>query len=273
MVDMTGTAIVVPCYNEGLRLNPEAFTAYLEKNNSVHFIFVDDGSTDQTGLILEKIRGLTPERVSCLALGKNRGKSAAVREGVLAATARNFDIIGYWDADLSTPLDTIIEMRNKLECSDYVMVIGARVRLLGHEINRKAIRHYLGRFFATYASLVLGLSIYDTQCGAKIFKNNADLRLAFQEPFHVKWSFDVELIGRLELIRRFRHKSSLAFSASEYPLPKWQHKDGSKVKPKDFFIGLYELTKIWLLLRVPYFKKKYGDLFIPAAPSLYKRPV
>lgn len=265
---MKGTAIIIPCYNEAQRLDLGAFKAFLEKNIPVHFFFVNDGSTDQTGDIIESLRRIAPERTTNLTLDKNEGKSVAVRKGVLSAIDKGFENIGYWDADLATPLNTIFEMRDKLNGSDYVMVIGARVRLLGHEIYRKAVRHYLGRFFATYASLVLGLSVYDTQCGAKIFRNNAEFRQVFQTPFNVKWAFDVELLGRMELIRRAGNKSSLALSALEYPLPQWKHREGSKVKPKDFFLGIYELTKIWFLLRVPFIKKKYSDRIISAAPSL-----
>lgn len=265
---LKGTAIIIPCYNEGKRLDPNAFKKFLESHKKVHFFFVNDGSVDQTGDVLESIRKIVPERICCLALDKNIGKSAAVRKGFLAAIDEGFDNIGFWDADLATPLDTIIEMTDRLGRPEIIMVIGARVKLLGHEIRRNVMRHYLGRIFASCASLVLRLPVYDTQCGAKIFRNSTELKIAFQEPFSVNWSFDVELLGRLELIRRSMHKSSLAISAVEFPLPQWKHQDGSKIKLKDFFVCFYELTKIFLLLRAPVFKKRYSDLFNSTAPSL-----
>ena len=70
------------------------------------------------------------------------------------------------------------------------MVFGARVALLGRQINRLPSRHYLGRIFATLASTVLSLRIYDTQCGAKIFRNSATFRSAIAEPFDSPWIFD-----------------------------------------------------------------------------------
>ena len=118
-------------------------------------------------------------------------------------------------------------------------------RLLGYRIERKPLRHYLGRLFATCASCVLGLAIYDTQCGAKIFKNNSDLKKVFSTPFIVKWIFDVEILARFGVILQNKGIGSLENYALEYPLKEWTHIDGSKVKTLDFLLGAIELFKIY----------------------------
>src|SRR5439155_749418 len=90
-----------------------------------------------------------------------------------AATARLLDealegaatTIGYVDADLSTPVPEVLRLLAEMERRHAVVVMGARVALLGTAIARRAHRHYLGRLFATAASLVLGVRVYDTQCG------------------------------------------------------------------------------------------------------------
>ncbi len=128
-----------------------------------------------------------------LSLARNRGKAEATRYGlqVVATAEHRSTLVGFWDADLATPLEAVSDFAATLaEREQIEMVFGARVALLGRQINRLPSRHYLGRIFATLASTVLSLQIYDTQCGAKIFRNSANFRSAIAEPFDSPWIFD-----------------------------------------------------------------------------------
>ena len=242
---MQKTAIIVPCYNESKRLNVEEFIGYARKNKGVYFIFVNDGSADDTLEIIYYMCGSNTEQMLCVDQKINVGKAEAVRQGFLKAIDLDFRNIGYWDADLATPLNVIGKLCALLEEKKIIAAFGARIKLLGYRIERKTLRHYLGRVFATFASLVLGLPIYDTQCGAKIFKNNSDLEKVFFAPFIVKWTFDVEILARFGVILKSKGVGSLEKYAIEYPLKEWTHMDGSKVKAIDFFIGATELFKIY----------------------------
>lgn len=242
---MQKTAIIVPCYNESKRLNSEAFIRYARKNRWVNFIFVNDGSSDDTFEIINYMCRSNTEQMLCVDQKINVGKAEAVRQGFLKAIDLGFYNIGFWDADLATPLNAIDKLCALLKDKKITAAIGSRVKLLGYRIDRRPLRHYLGRVFATFASLVLGLPIYDTQCGAKIFKNNSDLRKVFSTSFTVKWTFDVEILARFGVILKNKRKGSLEDHAIECPLEEWTHIDGSKVKPLDFLLGASELLKIY----------------------------
>jgi hypothetical protein len=193
---MSPTTFVVPCFNEESRLPSDAL-AQLAAARDVSLLLVDDGSSDGTRARLEDLARAAPSRVRVLGLDANVGKGEAVRRGLLAALADGATIVGYADADLATPVPELVRLRDELERRGLDVVTGARVKLVGVDIDRKAMRHYLGRVFATGAALVLRTPYYDTQCGAKLFRRSALLERALARPFHSRWAFDVELLGRL----------------------------------------------------------------------------
>src|SRR5207302_9987714 len=143
-----------------------------------------------------------------------------------AALDRQPDVVGFWDADLATPLSELpgflTIMRDRPEIA---MVFGARVRLLGRQISRRPSRHYFGRVGATLISSTLGLAVYDTQCGAKVFRRNDTLRDVFARPFISRWIFDVEIIARyVQLLGR----DAAAAAIYELPVMRWHDVTGSK---------------------------------------------
>jgi len=248
---MSRSIIVVPCYNEAERLDTAAFLAFAEQHPQVRFLLVNDGSTDGTLEVLEHLAGARPDRFAMLDLEANQGKAEAVRQGVLQAMAEKPDVVGYWDADLATPLEAIDELIAVLQREPRLrIVMGARVKLLGRNIERRALRHYLGRVFATAASTVLGLAVYDTQCGAKVFRVCDETCALFLRPFCSRWVFDVELLARFVRGRMAQGLRAAEQAIYEYPLRSWRDVAGSKVRPRDFFTAFIELSRIyWRYLR------------------------
>jgi dolichyl-phosphate beta-glucosyltransferase len=243
---MSSAIIVIPCYNEAQRLPIHAFHAFARKGHPHRFLFVNDGSTDSTGSVLHTLHDAAPERYMLCDLPRNVGKAEAVRTGVLLAWAAGPDYIGYWDADLATPLETIPAFCTQLDTNPALeIVFGARVRLLGRSIERRAIRHYLGRLFATAASITLQLGIYDTQCGAKLFRASPAMRALFQDPFLTRWLFDVEILARLIRTRRGTRLPQVEDILYEFPLHAWHDVAGSKVRLWDFFRAFFELAMIY----------------------------
>jgi len=209
---------------------------------AVRFLFVDDGSSDGTREVVARLQRRAEDRLQLLALDTNRGKGEAVRLGVLEAFASNAAVVAYWDADLATPLEALSDFTAVLDSRpDIDIVLGSRVRLLGREIERNALRHYFGRAFATAASLVLGLPVYDTQCGAKAFR--ARTRRLFETPFATRWVFDVELLSRCMM--HAKPDGTPEFTICELPLRVWHDVPGSKVRPSDALRALLDLTSLY----------------------------
>ena len=244
-VGLTRTVIVVPCFDEEKRLPVEEFRHFLGSEPSTVFVLVNDGSRDITLQVLESLKAVAPDRVQVVDLPRNCGKAETVRRGVLAALDVEPDFVGYWDADLATPLDEIPSFCELLEERPGVLlVMGARVRLLGRAIERSALRHYTGRICATAISVTLDLPVYDTQCGAKMFRVTPETRALFAEPFLSRWAFDVELIARL-VFRRGASDARVADAIYEFPLREWRNAVGSKVRPRDYLRSAVDLFRIW----------------------------
>ena len=212
-------ALAVPCFNERGRLDVGRFAEGAERNN-LQILFVDDGSTDGTAdFIDEKITN--HPRLGLLRLERNGGKGAAVRAGVLQVAKEwpEAEWIGFWDADLSTPLDEVRHMLQlrELEGGEVDAIWASRVMRAGSRIERRFKRHLFGRLFATAAGELLGVRAYDTQCGAKLFRPEI-VPAVFGEEFVSRWIFDVELYQRLG------HDRIL-----ECPVLSWTDQPGSKI--------------------------------------------
>jgi len=232
--------IIIPCYNEEKRLPIQKFIDFIAENQTFAFLFVNDGSKDKTSEVLTQLTH-KHEKLFSLNLEKNGGKAEAVRRGMLYA-AENYecDFIGFWDADLATPLEEIPHFVNTILQYDFDVITGARLMRLGAKVKRKNSRHFFGRLFATTASNVLKLPVYDTQCGAKLYKKQI-VQALFEDHFITKWLFDVEILARY--IKLFGRKNALK-EIYEYPLFQWEDIGGSQLKAKDFFKAPVELWKI-----------------------------
>lgn len=239
---MSATTIVVPCYNEERRLNPFAFLAFIRAQPRCQLLLVNDGSSDSTREVIRDMCRLGGKGVRLLDLPQNSGKAEAVRQGMLCAFSEGVDYVGYWDADLATPLSAIPEFIRVLDRHPQTQVVlGSRLPLLGHRIHRNPRRGQLGRLFAVVASCTLGVPIHDTQCGAKLFRATEKLYAALRAPFLARWIFDVELLARLLRLSGDHFQATLY----EFPLEQWADVKGSKLKPADFLKAPGELVRIY----------------------------
>jgi glycosyltransferase involved in cell wall biosynthesis len=236
--------LVVPCYNEATRLDAAAFTVMVDEIPGLNLLFVDDGSRDATAEVHRRLCAARPARIESLSLPHNQGKAEAVRQGLLHALAGPAAEVGYLDADLATPPVEVQRLCALFRGQDqFDVLLASRVRLLGRTIDRNPGRHYLGRVFATAASLVLRIPVYDTQCGAKLLRRSPALTHALAAPFQGRWTFDVELLGRLVTGAPAIAPLPLA-RIHEEPLLVWRDVKGSKLNPTHVLQAGLELVPI-----------------------------
>lgn len=244
---MSSVTLVVPCYNEGSRLDDEAFLSLVGGDEALRLLFVDDGSKDDTAQRLAALAARSP-RISTFSLDRNQGKAEAVRAGLRRALGEGAQFVGYLDADLATPVSEVGRLVGLLRAGTASVLLASRVSLLGREIQRKPARHYLGRIFASVASLVLRLTVYDTQCGAKFFRATPGLAAAIAEPFLSRWIFDVELLGRL-MTGTATVPPLRVEEVVEEPLLSWRDVPGSKLRPAHAAAAARDMARIALDLR------------------------
>lgn len=220
-------SIIIPVYNEQARLKQTItrLLKYLKANKfDPEIIFVNDGSTDNTEYILR----LYKKQVRKIEVMPNRGKGRAIREGILAAEG---EYILFMDADLATPLFEIENIFAKRHFAD--IVIGSRTNALS-KTKRTWFRKIAGRTYHTISHFILPLDIEDSQCGFKLFSNQA-AKVIFSKTKIDRWSFDAEV---LILAKK------MGFSLLELPVS-WEEKTGSKVRFfRDTFIMVRDLLRI-----------------------------
>jgi dolichyl-phosphate beta-glucosyltransferase len=218
---MQKIAIIIPCYNEEKRIKKSNID-FLMNNSEVTLFFANDGSTDKTVDVIKEIIKAYDNRCFLLDFQENEGKANTIYKAVTQINKQDqFQFIGYFDADFSTPASELVLMVETLEKSVNMFIFASRILLLNSGIERKFYRHIIGRIILTVINFKHKLGIYDTQCGAKIFSREI-INVAFDSPFKTKWLFDVEIFIRL------KEKELLQYG-KEFPVFNWKDVEGSKL--------------------------------------------
>ncbi|HEV7780819.1 MAG TPA: glycosyltransferase [Chitinophagaceae bacterium] len=243
---MQETCIIIPCYDEADRLDQQAFLDFAKENPPVCFCFVNDGSRDKTLTILLELQSKNPQQFLVSDLEVNRGKAEAVRQGILKMTAdKKFRFIGYFDADLATPLSEINNLLGYFNGNDQLeIVFGSRKKTSDNNIRRNIFRHNFGKSYAWLTTSILGLPIYDTQCGAKIIRAST-AAIVFKDPFLDQWLFDLEIFCRIKKEKGDAFKQSI----KEVVVDTWTEKGDSKISFKDVAVLPYKTLKLFFKYR------------------------
>lgn len=234
--------MIVPCFNEEKRINLDYWNKLAELPN-VHWIFVNDGSSDGTKSLLNQI-----ENSSVINLESNSGKAEAIRKGILETFNKDQSEIfqfGYLDADSAFEIEDIknvIKLSFSKE-STYDSYWGSRVALSGRHIYRNNLRHILSRILITIFGYRLGNLPYDPQTGFKIFKFSNEQMAIFDKNFLTKWFLD------LEILLRFKAVNKKDMKIWEEPVNSWKDIEGSKIRGLEIITVFKDLIKILIVIR------------------------
>jgi dolichyl-phosphate beta-glucosyltransferase len=216
---LSSISIVIPAYNEQARLPATlgSVLAYLQARSfsTWEILIVDDGSRDGTAAEVERRHAAEP-RIRLLRNPGNRGKGYSVRHGMLEASS---EWVLFTDADLSAPIEELDGLLAAVASGQAAVAIGSRAlnrSLIA--VHQTVFRETAGRIFNLLMRAATGLPFHDTQCGFKLFRQDA-ARAVFSRQRIDRWGFDAEA---LFLARK------LGFKVVEIPV-RWSHCEGTKV--------------------------------------------
>jgi glycosyltransferase involved in cell wall biosynthesis len=210
-------SIVVPAFNEEARIGEtvrriERFIETLPY--ATDLIIVDDGSRDGTSRVVQQLQF---PQLRLVLNPTNHGKGYAVKQGMLEATG---DYVLFSDADLSAPIEELNKLLPVALAENADVVVGSRGLDRSYiEKHQSSVRELGGIFFNVLVRYSLGLSIYDTQCGFKLF-NRRTIAPILRKQTIDGFGFDPEI---LFLAAR------AGLKIIEVPVH-WSHMEGSKVR-------------------------------------------
>ena len=212
-------SLIIPFYNEQHRLlaSLKTLNSYIVKKKNIETIFVNDGSTDKSDLIISNFikENKKKFKIKYIKYNKNIGKGFAIKKGILNSKKKWILIC---DADMSVKPNQIDKWikKNYIKKKN-IAYFGSRNHSLSI-IKTSILRRFLGSLFNFVINFLFGIKIKDTQCGFKLFNRSYALNV-FRKLKSYRFSFDVELVILLK---------ENNINIRELPI-EWIHKEGSKL--------------------------------------------
>ena len=220
MSEIPYLSIVVPAYNEALRLPPtlEKLAEFCRDfGRSYEVLVIVERSTDGT---LEIAARFAAQQAHFQAVDNEvqRGKGYAVRSGMLRARG---EYVFYMDADLSVPLAAVPEFLARFESAPRAdVLLGNRQHAMSRITRRQTwLRRTMGQTFNRILKTCALASLHDTQCGFKAFRREA-AREIFSRQTIDGFAFDVEVLLLAE---------RLGYKIADLPV-EWINSPESKVR-------------------------------------------
>ena len=178
-------SIIIPIYNEERSL-PSLLDKLEKIPNEIEVIIIDDGSNDQTNIILSNYHNFT-----ILQNKSNIGKGAAIKKGVESASNQNIILM---DGDLEIDIDDIPKLITRFEDNNIDAIVGIRwLKNSDHSFEINRIGNYL---INSFFNLLYNSSLNDVLCCVRILDVNLFKSLDIQSN---RFSIEVETMAKLVL--------------------------------------------------------------------------
>ena len=227
-------SIIYPVFNEEKRLKKTFLDIMkFEQSNKLlkkEYIFVNDGSSDQTLSVIKK-QFKNNKKVKVVSYNKNMGKGYALKRGV--QIAKN-DWVLTTDADCSVSNFQLLKWIQKKYLNQNDLIYFGSRNHPSSVVKKKTLRKIVGIIFKFSIRLFFQIKISDTQCGFKLYKLNIAKKI-FKKILIYDYMHDIEIC----LIAK-----KLKLKIRDLPV-KWTHIDHSKINfVSDFFKIAFSLIKL-----------------------------
>ncbi len=208
-------SIIIPAYNEETRIK-RAIENLIEGFPGQEIIVVCDGEDNSDDII--KSFSIRYPNIRLLCFGNRLGKGGALIQGLKVAEGKE---ICFVDADESVIIDDLKGMFQALHDVDGV-IASRRLKRSKILIKQPIQRRLASKVFNIFVRMLFSLPFEDTQCGAKVFKQEAILNI-LNDLKTTGFETDVEILWRLK---------KKGYRIREYPIS-WKHSEGTKFKLSD----------------------------------------
>lgn len=237
-------SIVIPAFNEGKKIyeNLGIVSDVISKfTDDFELVPVNDGSKDNTAD--EILRAASKNsKISPVIYEKNRGKGAAIVEGVKNSKG---DIIGFLDADLDISPEHISKFVTAMNEQNADVVIGSKMHP-DSELDYPPARKFFSMGYYCLLKILFGLKVRDTQTGIKFYKASFIKNIVNKLTVY-GYAFDIEILALA---------NSMNASIIEMPVKVVFQRGESfgRIKFKDIWKMFTDTIGIWWRLRI---KKSY----------------